>query len=229
MTRTSFMIAASLAALLVWQPLNAGTVLTFDHNPLGNFVRIDQNYGDRVTNSPDAFGHQYSIVDDGFGPTPNIEVRYGGVLPTIWTTGYGDLVNLLFNDQDGDTTLSLTLTADPGFKVGLFGFDLASFTGAGQTIPGIQVRNAANNSVLFSRGTTFVTGASHNDIDFAGGLFASAIDIDIDLTGLGSVSDNIGIDNVYFTQVVIPLPAAIWLFGSGLLGLVGIARRKKAA
>lgn len=27
----------------------------------------------------------------------------------------------------------------------------------------------------------------------------------------------------------IPIPAAFWLFGSGLLGLVGIARRKKAA
>lgn len=26
----------------------------------------------------------------------------------------------------------------------------------------------------------------------------------------------------------VPLPAAVWLFGSGLLGLVGVARRKKA-
>ncbi|MFP5505246.1 MAG: VPLPA-CTERM sorting domain-containing protein, partial [Gammaproteobacteria bacterium] len=26
-----------------------------------------------------------------------------------------------------------------------------------------------------------------------------------------------------------PVPAAVWLFGSGLLGLVGIARRKSAA
>ena len=27
---------------------------------------------------------------------------------------------------------------------------------------------------------------------------------------------------------VIPLPAAVWLFGSGLIGLIGLARRKKA-
>ncbi|MFC1772592.1 VPLPA-CTERM sorting domain-containing protein [Pseudomonadota bacterium] len=27
----------------------------------------------------------------------------------------------------------------------------------------------------------------------------------------------------------VPVPAAVWLFGSGLLGLVGMARRKKAA
>ena len=27
---------------------------------------------------------------------------------------------------------------------------------------------------------------------------------------------------------VVPIPAAVWLFGSGLIGLVGVARRKKA-
>ena len=27
---------------------------------------------------------------------------------------------------------------------------------------------------------------------------------------------------------VVPVPAAVWLFGSGLLGLIGVARRKKA-
>jgi hypothetical protein len=29
------------------------------------------------------------------------------------------------------------------------------------------------------------------------------------------------------TVAAVPVPAAVWLFGSGLLGLVGIARRKK--
>jgi hypothetical protein len=32
-----------------------------------------------------------------------------------------------------------------------------------------------------------------------------------------------------FTTTVVPVPAAVWLLGSGLLGLVGIARRKARA
>jgi hypothetical protein len=39
------------------------------------------------------------------------------------------------------------------------------------------------------------------------------------------------IDNVSISADVsaVPVPAAVWLFGSGLVGLIGIARRKKAA
>ena len=38
-------------------------------------------------------------------------------------------------------------------------------------------------------------------------------------------------DNVTISTDVaaVPVPAAVWLFGSGLIGLVGVARRKKAA
>ncbi|MGB5717403.1 MAG: VPLPA-CTERM sorting domain-containing protein [Gammaproteobacteria bacterium] len=41
----------------------------------------------------------------------------------------------------------------------------------------------------------------------------------------GSISDNPPV----LMLTTVPIPAAVWLFGSGLLGLVGIARRKKAA
>jgi hypothetical protein len=34
------------------------------------------------------------------------------------------------------------------------------------------------------------------------------------------------IDLVTASSTVVPVPAAVWLFGSGLLGLVGVARRK---
>ena len=48
------------------------------------------------------------------------------------------------------------------------------------------------------------------------------------LDSFGSTGYTLGPGEFVFTNVV-PVPAAAWLFGTGLLGLVGIARRKKAA
>ena len=44
--------------------------------------------------------------------------------------------------------------------------------------------------------------------------------------GAETSADFIGVGS--FTGSLIPIPPAVWLFGSGLLGLVGIARRKAA-
>lgn len=44
----------------------------------------------------------------------------------------------------------------------------------------------------------------------------------------GGHNANFDITSLTVTSVV-PVPAAVWLFGSGLIGLVGVARRRKAA
>jgi hypothetical protein len=45
------------------------------------------------------------------------------------------------------------------------------------------------------------------------------------ITDQGVIFDNILIDG---TVSSVPIPAAAWLFGSGLIGLIGVARRRKA-
>ena len=46
--------------------------------------------------------------------------------------------------------------------------------------------------------------------------------------GTGMVTPPFPTQTPAFSGAVVPVPAAVWLFGSGLLGLVGVARRKKA-
>ena len=41
-------------------------------------------------------------------------------------------------------------------------------------------------------------------------------------------TEEFGVPRYYVTGNVVPVPAAVWLFGSGLLGLVALARRKKS-
>ena len=47
--------------------------------------------------------------------------------------------------------------------------------------------------------------------------------------GINSMSITGLINSNGTAESVVPVPAAVWLFGSGLLGLVGVARRKQAA
>ena len=45
----------------------------------------------------------------------------------------------------------------------------------------------------------------------------------------GEINYISGVVDSFGSASAVPVPAAVWLFGSGLLGLVGIARRKQAA
>ena len=60
-------------------------------------------------------------------------------------------------------------------------------------------------------------------------VIAMYIESDWVNTGIGTRSATAEFIYADFTQTsAIPVPAAVWLFGSGLLGLVGMARRKKS-
>jgi hypothetical protein len=50
-----------------------------------------------------------------------------------------------------------------------------------------------------------------------------------DFFGFSIQSVNGDVVSTSIVNTAVPVPAAVWLFGSGLLGLVGIARRKKTA
>lgn len=56
--------------------------------------------------------------------------------------------------------------------------------------------------------------------------FSNTTSVFFDLPNGVSLMSETGIE---FTGPVIPVPAAFWLFGSGLLGIIGIATRKKTA
>lgn len=66
------------------------------------------------------------------------------------------------------------------------------------------------------------------DVAFSGYSFGSSIW----LIGANSGISNLGVASSTMYAVPslsnVPLPAAFWLFGSGLVGLIGITRRKKA-
>ncbi len=104
-------------------------------------------------------------------------------------------------------TLDFFLGFDPGSSIILSDLDWVGMTGA---IVGIE---------NFS--TSGTNGIEASDVSF------TANSITFDMSQSDWEGNGVGIAEWDLVTTLVPVPPALWLFGSGLLGLVGIARRKK--
>mgnify|MGYP003679137947 CR=1 FL=1 len=227
-TLKSTLMAGVIAAGVGIAGSASATLLTFDLDNIGNFVNINQNYGDRVTALSDAIG-SYGELGEGF--TGNVVADFGTVDPALWTTGYSDLTNVFFDDADSQGPLELVLTADAGFSVQLFDFDLGAF-GADRTVTSVRVTNENNDLLYESLGDT-ISGATHSDYTFTSPLVGQSLRITIDQIALGASSDDVALDNVRFGQIVnvsqpVPEPATMTLLGMGIVAMAARSRRRKA-
>jgi hypothetical protein len=121
----------------------------------------------------------------------------------------------------------INLRFDFSNPLSAWGVDLASFANATSVqveVFGPNPTDAALASFHFPHGS----GSPVSDFfgfHITDGLLADHIVFSI---AAGSGYETIGMDNIAYVSAI-PVPAAIWLFGSGMLGLIGIARRKKVA
>jgi len=151
--------------------------------------------------------HQISIVMDAGQMFAALPTMIGGGLTTTVSGSY----TVLSPGPAITTAIARTSTADTG--AGCNGLTLAT-----------QV-NAYTINTNFANLGTCTTGMGDDGIPGVG-MTSPSFD---------SHNGNFDILSVHFESFVtpppaaIPVPAAVWLFGSGLLGLVGIARRKKKA
>ena len=197
----------------------SATELTFDIGTVANAQVIDQDYGDRVTNFTVG---SFSYGSAG-GFTPNVEVAYGALDPKLWTTGYGSLTNVLYDEIDNTGFITVSLSADSGYMVELQSFQLADFSASDSVVGLISVDSATDN--LYSVSDSIVSSSTFTDYDFTSSpLVANSLEITIDARNLGGGSDNIGIDNIVFSQVAVPEPSTAIL---SLLSLVGLLRRRR--
>ena len=70
---------------------------------------------------------------------------------------------------------------------------------------------------------------SFNGFDFLT-YFGTSGQFESTIFSAGALDDNFNVVNSTWTNYTVssvPVPAAVWLFGSGLLGLAGVARRKR--
>ena len=143
---------------------------------------------------------------------------------TLWSHGFS-LDDRWMNENDSGTGVLYSLNA---------GINSANINMSDSFLSAGYFRN--NQEVAVDRdslSTSALTNAG------SWGITADTVDFTIDLAGTGLLDGSELALRWEFTCAndviegavgvpAVPVPAAVWLFGSGLLGLVGIARRKRS-
>lgn len=218
--------APVLATELIFEP-DSGAFVDFAVMPAG--------YGDRVTATSQG-GYLYGL---GGGATPNVVTRYGSAGGLVelytWAADFGDLQHVVFAREP--IAFELRLIADPGYRVSLGSFDMAGWQNLSfASIASVSVEDG-NGNVLFSQSNVPIAGDAigprHTHFAFAN-LSAGELRIKFDSTtnGQGVVldSDDVGIDNIRFSQALasnVPEPGSAALLGLGLIGVLGLIRRRR--
>jgi hypothetical protein len=176
----------------------------------------------------------YSFTDTTLG-TVTINYSNGASLHGIGTT-FGNVDTLLLGTTDGESlTMSWTNNDVFSLEIPIWDIDGISTT-AGESVTFVTSATVspvslhptdvwdASTQTLSSDGTlntnsdtdytimSYVNPAGFNSITFNWNI-------------IGDTTGGMGIGDITITAV--PVPAAIWLFGSGLIGLIGFTRRMK--
>jgi hypothetical protein len=150
---------------------------------------------------------------------------------------------LMIDGSDSNVTVNIA-AIDGTFPLGQY--DFGFLTGSSD----FALRDRGTDN-LFGTGDDLIYGIS-NPADYANQIYSIPIDPsnsqnpvvsstyyrslilawDLDLNGVTDAGFDIGVSTPLFTYdgvapTVIPLPAAAWLFGSGLLGLGALMRRHR--
>jgi len=144
------------------------------------------------------------------GPIDGTETTVG----TIWEFFGGTGMNYLTSPMTADANNVIDMS---GWTVGWNGITAIPMGGDTANFAGDTGAAQLNCS------TASCSASSTFSLDYAAHVPLG------DASGFGGVGYDLHLEGVIGTNLAhVPVPAAVWLFGSGLLGLVGVARRKKA-
>ena len=161
------------------------------------------------------------------------------IIGLISTSSHAAIV--FWEPTDGD--VNFTYTTATGYSLGIF--DVENFDTLQNNPLMLNTTASADTIMITADGVNFdatssVTGNSitlFNDSQF---VIALQEDISSDwfepiswfeITPASNIYNitfsNGSVISIDATPTIVPLPAAVWLFGAGLIGLIGVARRKK--
>ncbi|GIV04987.1 MAG: hypothetical protein KatS3mg016_0562 [Fimbriimonadales bacterium] len=223
-------IVSIVTTAILTLSLSHATVINFDNLTLSNGQSIPEDYADRVNSSGiDSQGRGgYNLT---YGETPNVQVqmftadyaggswaRLGGL--KFWATQYSNLQNVAYHDPSNQGARFI-LTADSTYYVQLHEFQMGGWPNTNRTLPFLQV--LVDGNPVYTQTNVSISGSSATTFSFDPTVVKGGA-IEIRFGG----DWNVGIDNIGFSQELVPEPASLFVLSGGLAELLRARRRARA-
>lgn len=185
--------------------------------------------------------HAATVADAATGlASPDFLVDFGASLflnNTLITSQFSSS-NVIFG---GGPEYITSLNSDPGITAGFLAgndvsggspFDILFITDVTDALFSFRTNPGTSSFTAFLDGVQQSTFSAATSEDQSTGRFYGFTGILFDkiTVAAGGADSGYNLDNLQFnTASAVPVPAAVWLFGTALIGLVGSSKRRKAA
>lgn len=159
-----------------------------------------------------------SLTNIGLGNVFSLDVTGTGFV----SSADGGGVNLSF-DHNVLNVLSVSIN-ETVWDFGGFGISTGTIDNSVGALNGVMVNTFSNPGTSFIVATIEFQAVGMGVSD----LMLSEFNLNPWASGGSTVNPTFEQSTVTVASTVVPVPAAAWLFGSGLIGLIVLARRKKA-
>jgi len=237
---TNTLLRRLLAVLAIsYYVSSAASAAVIDFESYSSGIIIDSEYAPQLTVSAvnASTGPDVAVIFDTASPTGG-DTDLGGPFGTNdsnLSNNYDPGHVLIIHENNNCNSSTCDDPDDEGSRnAGTFFFDFASaITLDSIDFFDIETVEGTNNEIkLFDKDDNEILPNMFFVPDTGGDNMWGQLLFGVD--GVKRIELNMGgsgaIDNITFTAAEmpqVPAPAAVWLFGSGLIGLVGFARRKK--
>ena len=195
--------------------------------------RTDNNINANLTNSflsffPQSATNNFLVMGDQVGPNTGVANQgvFAFALPFSTVTGTTN-INVSFDWAFAGDDTSSTAGVEDLFKVGIAGsgFSINSPMSPANTL----VSQTSPSTSAFNVNGHYNTSIALNSLPTAATGNIRYLVFGLSEHANLATNSAVGIDNIKITANVsqVPLPGAVWLFGSALVGFVGVSRRKQ--
>jgi len=209
-----FILSTNLSAAILTTTFNSLETAGSERHTIRNYQEGDLQFEAKTSHGNEELLHYEGQSAPGYQGSAALYTRpNSAIIMSLYSGSSFNMISMDFADLCGELLTTNSRCIWPGHP-----FNLTIRTYIGD--PSDYIINSEDILLFSGASGVFQTYVFAEHMKFG----VTRVDV-----VSSSFSDYVQIDNIVYETSEVPIPSAIWLMGTGITGLMGVARKKKSA